>query len=202
LAVGPLQVNCYIIFDDLSREAVVIDPGDEAERIIGLLKDLDLSVRHIVCTHGHFDHVGAVAELREATEAALAVHREEVATFFSSAEMAGFWGFEIGPLPEPERLLSEGDTIQAGNISLQVIHTPGHSPGGLCLLGDGVLVSGDTLFAGSVGRTDFPGGAQDRLIESFRRLMAFPEETRVLPGHGPETTIGRERRENLFSGLL
>ncbi|NTU43687.1 MAG: MBL fold metallo-hydrolase [Nitrospirales bacterium] len=200
IVVGPLQVNCFIIADRETGDALVIDPGDEPERILDQVKGL--SVRQVVCTHGHFDHVGAVAEISEATGAQISLHAAELETYRSASDMAALWGFEVNPMPEPGILLAEGDTLQAGSISLRVIHTPGHSPGGICLLGEGIAVTGDTLFAGSVGRTDFPGGDQGRLVESFRRLMALPEETRVLPGHGPETTIGRERRDNLFSGLL
>lgn len=199
IAVGPLQANCVILADDSSMKAVVIDPGDEPERISGIIRDRGFSVGMIVCTHGHFDHIGAAGDIRKETGARIALHRDELEIYRGSKDMAAFWGYELEPPPEPDILLSEGDTILAGNLNLSVLHTPGHSPGGICLYGGNIVITGDTLFKGSVGRSDFYGGDMEKLKQSFRRLMALPEETGVLPGHGPSTTIGCEKRDNMFA---
>ncbi len=199
VTVGPLEVNCYVLHDTGSREAIVVDPGDEPERILDLLKPDGLRVTHIVCTHTHFDHVGAIPELKEATKARIVIHESESEIYEAARDMAAFWGYDVDPLPPPDAFVSEGDEIKAGGLVFRILHTPGHSPGGICLYGNGVVVTGDTLFAGSVGRTDFPGGDVNLLKESFRRLISLPEDTMVLPGHGPRSTIGREKRENFFS---
>jgi hydroxyacylglutathione hydrolase len=198
LAVGPLETNCYIVSDEATREALIIDPGDEPDRIVDFAEGL--KVRYIVLTHAHFDHAGAVPELKEATGALIALHPGERAAYFHVSEQAALWGFDAGAMPEPDVILAEGDEIKFGNASLRVLHTPGHSAGGICLLGEGAVFTGDTLFMGSVGRTDFTGGSPEQLRDSFRRLMGLPPETMVLPGHGPATTIGRERTGNILSG--
>jgi glyoxylase-like metal-dependent hydrolase (beta-lactamase superfamily II) len=197
IAVGQLEANCYIIADEETQKAIIVDPGDEPDTILEQAEGLD--VQYIVLTHAHFDHVGAVAEIKEATGAAIALHEADRQTYEDVKEHAAFWGFMLEPPPPPDVLLKEGDEIQAGNMGFVVIHTPGHSPGSICLYTDGVVLTGDTLFAGSVGRTDFPGGDIGLLRESFRRLMGLPEETAVMSGHGPASTIGREREENMFS---
>lgn len=199
IVVGPLQVNCFIIGDEVSKEAIVIDPGDEPDMIMDIIKRNSLSVKYILCTHGHFDHVGAVSDIKRETGAKILTHEDELVIYNAAKDMAAFWGYEIDPLPEPDEFVKDGDTINIGNLSFRIIHTPGHSPGGICLYGNGILVTGDTLFEGSVGRTDFYGGDMGKLKESFKRLMSLPEETKVLPGHGGETNIGREKKENMFS---
>jgi len=200
--VGPLDVNCYIISHEGNKEAIIIDPGDEPDRIIEYIREKELSVKKIVYTHTHFDHVGALPELKEATGAELMMHKEEFPIYDAARDMAAFWGYQIDPLPKPDVLLSEGDHVTIGDLSFQVLHTPGHSPGSICLYGEGILITGDTLFAGSVGRTDLEGGSLENLKTSFKRLMALPEGTHVLPGHGPESTIGEEKRFNFFLGEL
>lgn len=200
IEVGMLQVNCYVIADRAAGKAIVVDPGDEPDRIIDIIKDNSLEVEYIVCTHGHFDHVGAVSELKKNTGAKVVIHRDELAIYRAALDMAAFWGHEIDPLPEPDMLVREGDKIKAGDLSFEVFHTPGHSPGGICLYSGDIVVTGDTLFAGSVGRTDFTGGDAGLLKKSFRRLMALPENTKVLAGHGGSTTIGKEKKENMFAG--
>lgn len=194
---GPLEANCYIVLDEDTKKAMVVDPGDEPDRIEELTRDLD--VLYIVLSHAHFDHVGAVAEMREATGARVALHEKEVEVYDTAKDQASFWGYDMDPLPEPDLTLKDGQELRVGGMSFRVLHTPGHSPGGICLYGEGVVFTGDTLFAGSVGRTDFPGGDMGQLRASFRRLMELPGETRVLAGHGPPSTIKRERAENLFS---
>jgi hydroxyacylglutathione hydrolase len=192
---GPLEANCYVVIDEASNKAMVVDPADEPDRIEELTRGLE--VLYIVLSHAHFDHVGAVAEIKQATGAA--VHEGELEVYESVKDQAFLWGYEMDPLPEPDLTLKEGDELRVGALSFRVLHTPGHSPGGICLYGEGVVFTGDTLFAGSVGRADLPGGNPEQLKASFRRLMGLPEATRVLSGHGPSTTVGRERSENPFS---
>lgn len=199
LTVGPLQANCFILYDTDTKETIVVDPGDEPDRIIDFINDRKLKVKYILCTHAHFDHVGAVPELKEHTGALLLIHEEELEIYNAAKDMAAFFGYDISELPPPDRTLKEGDELRIGRKSFTILHTPGHSPGGICLFGNGLVVTGDTLFAGSVGRTDFHGGSLSKLRESFQRLMSLPEDTVVLPGHGPTSTIGRERRENFFN---
>ncbi len=198
LVVGPLEVNCYIIGNEKGN-AIVIDPGDEPDRIIEVIKNNGLIIDYIICTHGHFDHVGAVPDLKNATGAKVLIHKDELEIYQAARDMAAFWGYEVEDLPDPDIFVSEGHNIKAGDLNFMVLHTPGHSPGGICLYGEGLVLTGDTLFAGSVGRTDFYGGDMNQLKNSFNRLMALPEETKVLPGHGPESTIGEEKRENPFA---
>lgn len=223
LVVGNLESNCHIIGDEDSGEAMIVDPGDEPDRIIDAIGERRLKPVYVVCTHGHFDHVGAVSDMKSETGAKVVLHRDELGVYRAATDMAAFWGFKLsfatsfhwpagysqemraswGPgdhaLPYPDLFVAEGDQLALGDLSFTVLHTPGHSPGGICLYGHGVVVTGDTLFAGSVGRTDFEGGSMVKLKQSFRRLMGLPEETAVLSGHGPRTTIGQERRHNMFA---
>lgn len=202
LAVGPLEANCFLIGEEDSRKAMLIDPGDEPDRIMDRVRADNLSLEYIVCTHAHFDHVGAVPDIKGETGAKIIIHRDELEIYQGARDMAAFWGYDIDPLPEPDLLVEEGEEIRLGALSFRVLHTPGHSPGGICLFGEGVVVTGDTLFAGAVGRTDFHGGDLNKLKESFQRLLSLPPETEVLAGHGPNSTIGRERSENFFMKLF
>jgi len=197
--VGPLECNCYLIVDEHSKEALVIDPGDEPDRIIDFIHENSLHIKHIVCTHAHFDHVGALSDIKQETGASIIIHQEEQEIYRNTREQAVLWGFEVDDLPEPDMFVSEGSELEIGGLRFKILHTPGHSPGGICLFGEGVLITGDTLFAGSVGRTDLFGGKLDTLKDSFKRLMSLPDQTEILPGHGPETTIGKEKKENFFS---
>ena len=198
LIVGPLDENTYIVSDEKTGEAIIIDPGDEPDRIMDVVKKDNLRVKAIVCTHAHFDHIGAIGDIKKATGAEVLVHGDDLDIFRAARDHAIFWGFEIDDLPEPDGLLNEGDVIRVGGLEFKVLHTPGHSPGSISIYGEGVVFTGDTIFQGSVGRTDLPGGSLGRLKESFSRLLKLPEDTRVLSGHGPETTIGREKVENFF----
>jgi len=183
LAVGPYQSNCYILGHEDTHAGVVIDPGDEVLRIAREISRLNLTIQHILITHGHIDHVGGAAELKSITGAPVWIH----------------------PLDEPglgfkaEGRLTEGVILTLGRFNLKVLHTPGHSPGGVCLYAPGAVFTGDTLFAGSVGRTDFPGGSHRQLIQGvLQKIFPLGDDIRVYPGHGPRTTIGRERLHNPF----
>jgi glyoxylase-like metal-dependent hydrolase (beta-lactamase superfamily II) len=202
LSVGPLQVNCYLVACPETLDAVVIDPGDEAERILQTVKDAGFNVRTIINTHGHFDHVGANRAMVAATGAELLIHEDDIPLLSNAQQHAEAFGLSAVLSPEPTRSLSEGSHITVGSLDFVAYHVPGHSPGSVCLhCGDHLFV-GDVLFAGSVGRTDLPGGDHDALIEGIReKLMTLPDETIVHPGHGPETTIGREKKHNPFVGL-
>jgi glyoxylase-like metal-dependent hydrolase (beta-lactamase superfamily II) len=199
LIVGPLQVNCFILADEKTGDAVVIDPGDDAREILKVIADKGFRVRYVVNTHGHFDHVGANRALKEATGAELLIHEADAPLMTSAAEHSLTFGIRSVSSPPADRYVRHGDVITAGEVALTVLHTPGHSPGGICLQEQGMVFTGDALFAGSIGRTDLPGGSLMTLIHSIKTsLMTLPDETKVFPGHGPVSTIGDERRENPF----
>lgn len=201
MSVGPLQVNCFIVTCRKTKEAMVIDPGEEGERILHVAEKQDLKIRKVVNTHGHFDHIGANLHIVEKTGAELLIHADDLPLLQNARSHAEVYGLSVAASPEPDRLLGQGDTFQVGELSFRVFHVPGHSPGGICLLTEGHLFVGDVLFSGSIGRTDLPGGDFDSLVEGVReRLFALPDETIVHPGHGPDTTIGRERQINPFVG--
>lgn len=198
LAVGPIQANCYILGCEQTKEAVVIDPGDEAKRILSDLQKQALQLKTIINTHGHFDHVGANKALKDLTGAPVLIHRSDAPMLSHLSASAGMWGMRAKDSPA-DQFIKDGDRISFGQITLEVIHTPGHSPGGISLYTPKVLFVGDTLFAGSIGRTDFPGGDYDLLISCVRnRLFVLGDEVKVYPGHGPDTTIGYERKYNPF----
>jgi glyoxylase-like metal-dependent hydrolase (beta-lactamase superfamily II) len=202
--VGLLQCNCSVIGDPVTKDAIVVDPGDDVEQVLGVLRELGLTCRTIVNTHTHLDHVGANHELKQRTGARLMLHEADLPLYDHLKTQAQWMG---GMLPTPVRAavdehIHQGDRVSAGGIVAEVLHTPGHTPGSVCFHVDGeapLLFSGDTLFAGSIGRTDLWGGDFDQELDSIRRrLLALDDRTRVIPGHGPETTIGRERRQNPF----
>jgi len=199
LVVGPLGVNCYIVGDDKTREAIIVDPGGNARDIFDTLRREQLEPVAIVNTHAHFDHLIALTELREKTGVPFCLHVDEVKVLANTQLGAGFFGFAM-PQPKPaDRLLRDGDLVQFGASALKVLHTPGHSPGGICLLGDKFVIAGDTLFQSGIGRTDLPGGDYATLMASLRdKLLTLPDDTLVYPGHGEATTIGEERRLNPF----
>jgi len=204
LTVGPIMANCFIVGCEETREAAVIDPGDEPDRILQAAAESGLRIGCIINTHGHFDHTGGNHRLKTATGAPLCIHPLDAPMLDRLAASAAAWGLSAQDSPPPDRTVDAGDTIGVGSLRLEVIHTPGHTPGGISLYTDAVVFVGDTLFAGSIGRTDFPGGDYETLISSIRsKLFVLDDQVRVLCGHGPETRIGREkqRRFNPFVGF-
>jgi len=200
LIVSPFQANCYLIGCEETRQGAVIDPGDEAPRILRAIERLGLDIRHVLLTHAHIDHIGAAAEVARVTGAPLALHRSDLPLLKAGGGGALF-GLPTPPYKEPDMWLEEGDEIGVGNYTLRVLFTPGHSPGHVTFYAPqaGVLFDGDVLFAGSIGRTDLPGGSFETLMASIaHKLMTLPDETVVYSGHGPATTIGRERVSNPF----
>lgn len=201
LVVGPLMANCFIFGCKKTREAVVIDPGGDADKILLSLADSELEVKYIINTHGHFDHVCGNGKMKDATGADILIHPLDAPMLGMLSSNAAVFGISVENSPPCDQTIEEGETISFGNISLKVIHTPGHTPGGISLYTDGIVFVGDTLFAGSIGRTDFPGGDYDTLISSIKtKLFDMEDDMRVLSGHGPETSIGSEKRFNPFVG--
>ena len=201
MTVGPIQANCYILGCEDTREAVVIDPGAEADRILMALAKMEGVLKYIINTHGHFDHVSANRRLKDATGAKLLIHPLDAPMLSHLAASAAAWGLRAEDSPQPDQTLDEGDTVRFGHITLKVLHTPGHTPGGISLYTDNCVFVGDTLFAGSVGRTDFPGGDAATLKASIQqKLFALGDDVTVYPGHMGTTTIGAERRHNPFVG--
>lgn len=199
LVVGPIMANCYILGCEETKEAAVIDPGDETGRILMTLAESKLKVKYIIDTHGHFDHVGGNKKMKEATGAEILIHPLDAPMLEGLAASAANWGLSADNSPPPDRTVEEGDTISFGKITLKVLHTPGHTPGGISLYTDNYVFVGDTLFQGSIGRTDFPGGDYDTLISAVKnKLFVLDDNVQVLSGHGPETSIGREKRSNPF----
>lgn len=204
VVVGPLEVNCWVVDDAAGGPIVVIDPGDDAATVLDTINGWPVAA--IVLTHCHFDHLGAAAHLVEATSAPLVVHADDADHVSTPVGTGGaLFGFEHAVAPPPDRVVVQGDAIEAGELVFSVIHTPGHTPGGMCMLVEEPqsarlhLFSGDTLFAGSVGRSDFPRGDGRALARSIaEKLSGLSPETIVHPGHGPDTTIERERRVNPF----
>jgi hydroxyacylglutathione hydrolase len=177
---------------------MIIDPGADAREILRVVDELGLKIKVIALTHSHMDHVGALREVKEATGAEIAIHTDE-AKFLQRQPQRGMFNPFSQPIPSPDRLVKEGDTIDIGNLHFRVLHTPGHTPGGMCLLEEGIVFCGDTLFNFGIGRADFPGASYDQEIESIRtKLMTLPDDTVVCPGHGPDTKIGVERGFNPF----
>ena len=198
LVLGQLATNCYIAGCESTRKGMVVDPADEAGQILKVVKELGLEIKVIVLTHGHPDHIAALKKVKEATGAEIAIHTDD-AEYLQHQYLGFAFGLVYETPPPSDRLLKEAAKINIGELNFQVIHTPGHSPGGICLLGHGVLFSGDTLFNQGIGRYDLPGGDYSQLMTSIQtRLMVLPDETMVYAGHGPDTTIGFERQGNPF----
>ena len=201
LAVGPLQCNCSIIGDEATREAMVIDPGDDIEDVLALIAKHNLKVRQIVITHAHIDHVGGAMKLRAATGAPILLNQNDYELLKMLDVQATWIGMPSPGKVDIDQSIAQADTVKAGSLVADVIHTPGHTEGSVCLYfpAEQKLIAGDTLFAGSIGRTDLPGGNSMQIIDSIEsQLMLLSDETKVLPGHGPATTIGTERNSNPF----
>jgi len=205
IPVGFMAVFCYLIWCDRTKEGLVIDPAGDEERIFDRIGEKNLTLKYIINTHGHSDHTCGNARMKELTGAEILIHELDEVMLSSQMGrmMSRQWGFT--PSPPADRTVKEGDHIIAGDVDLEVIHTPGHSPGGICLLGDGNVFTGDTLFVGAIGRTDLPGASTSQFMQSLKeRLMALPEETIVWPGHDygyrPSSTIGIEKETNPWLG--
>ncbi|MFC2169152.1 MBL fold metallo-hydrolase [Acidobacteriota bacterium] len=199
LIVGSLETNCYLVYCQDTLESAIVDPGAEPQKIFNLLEEKKLNPVLIINTHGHVDHVGANKDMKEKFDIPLCIHSSD-SSMLNHVLQSGL-SFFLGskPSPKPDRFFTEGEEIKIGTQSLKVLHTPGHSPGSVCLLGSGFILSGDLLFCGGVGRTDLPGGSWTELENSIKsRIFTLPEETIVLPGHGPSTSVGVEKSTNPF----
>jgi hydroxyacylglutathione hydrolase len=201
LPVGPLQCNCSIIGDETSREAMVIDPGDDIADVLAIIQKHNLTVKQIVITHAHIDHVGGAMKVRAATGAPILLNHNDY-TLLKMLDLQADWvGMQSPGKVEIDHSLNEQDTVKAGSLIANVMHTPGHTEGSICLYfpAEKKLIAGDTLFAGSIGRTDLPGGSFENIMRSLHdKLLSLPDETAVVPGHGPLTSIGVERESNPF----
>ena len=201
LPVGPLQCNCSIIGDETTREAMVIDPGDEIEDILALVREHNLQVKQIIITHAHIDHVGGAMKLRAATGAPILLNQNDYALLEMLDVQAVWIGVPAPGKVDIDQSITTGETVSAGSHTAQILHTPGHTEGSICLYfePEKKLIAGDTLFAGSIGRTDLPGGDTQKIMRSLHStVLALPDDTVVIPGHGELTTIGDERKSNPF----
>jgi hydroxyacylglutathione hydrolase len=200
VVVGLFQENCYVVGSRRSGEAICVDPGDEPDEILALARDMGVRIARIACSHAHLDHIMAVGAIKEATGATFLLHAADLGLAEQLPRQARAWlGADAPPAPAPDFLVADGDDVEIPGVGLRVLHTPGHTQGSISLYGAGMLFSGDTLFRGSIGRTDLPGGDFRQLLRSITdRLLALPDETIVLPGHMQQTTIGAERAANPF----
>lgn len=196
--VGLLEENCWLVVDDVAREAVLVDPGDEADRLLAAVAASGATLTAIWLTHAHFDHLGAVAAIKRVHDVPVYLHPLDLPLHTFAAQSAERWGLSIEQPPPPERELADGDRMRVGALEFTVMHAPGHAPGHVVFHGHGVALSGDCLFAGSIGRSDLPFCNPAHLAASLERIAALPPETVVHPGHGPLTTIGVERETNPF----
>jgi glyoxylase-like metal-dependent hydrolase (beta-lactamase superfamily II) len=220
IPVGALGTNCYLVWDEGTKEGVVVDPGDNADRILSRIRERDLTITAIIATHCHFDHIGAVTPLQDTlpgtaqgspgastdasgTKVPFMIHREEISRIDEAVTAAARWGFRIPRPSDPDRFIADGDVVRVGGEILAVLHTPGHSAGGVSFLHEGseppIVIVGDTLFQGSIGRTDFRQGSMSVLDRSIKeKLYVLPDDTIAYTGHGPSTTIGKEKKYNPF----
>lgn len=208
ITVGPFQENCYVVGDEESGEGALIDPGDEASRIALTVEQTEVEISQIILTHAHIDHIGAVAQLAKEYACPVLIHAEAEPMLKQAPTQAMMMGLKFGKVPTVDRYIEDEEVVEVGSLKLKALYTPGHAPGHLSFYieDEGLVISGDALFAGSVGRVDLPGGNMEVLMNSItERLVTLPDETRVYPGHGPETTIGNEKEYNPFltgGGLL
>ena len=199
IVVGDLSVNCFIIACEETKKGIVIDPGDNIDGILSIVKEHDIDVIEIVATHGHFDHIGRVTTLKEKTGAPFAIHQADMFMVEGLVEIASFLSIDTDPSPEVDRFIDEGDTITFGNETLNILHVPGHAPGNVAFTWPGHAIVGDTVFAGSIGRTDLEGADPQVLMDTIRtKILTLPDNTILHPGHGPDTTVAREKRTNPF----
>src|SRR6266478_2042933 len=201
LPVGPLRCNCSVIGDEATHEGMVIDPGDDISKIVALLQQHKLRVKQIVITHAHIDHVGGAMKLRAVTGAPILLNENDYALLKMLDLQAAWLGMALPDAVEIDQSLAQGDSVRTGSLVATVLHTPGHTEGSICLYfpAEKKLIAGDTLFAGSIGRTDLPGGSMEKIMRSlYTQVLVLPDETEVVPGHGPVTTIGEERETNPF----
>jgi glyoxylase-like metal-dependent hydrolase (beta-lactamase superfamily II) len=199
--VGPLGVNCYVLGCPTTREGVVVDPGGDVSRIAEIVKRHGLRIRTIINTHGHFDHVGGNRQAVADFAAPLMIHQADAVMFDRVSDVARMYGMQGENSPPADAFLTDGQEISFGNHTIKVLHTPGHTKGGCCLylMAENMVITGDTLFADSIGRTDLPGGSHEELLQSIRaKLFTLPEDVSAYPGHGPKTTIGHEKRHNPY----
>jgi len=191
--------NCYIVWDEKVKQGAIIDPGDDADNILKVVKELGVEIKYILATHGHFDHVGGVASLRQNLNAEFLAHEKDFFFIEDGKNAANRWNVDIEQPPKPDRFIEDGEKIKVGGFELEVLHTPGHSPGGISFLNDRMVFCGDTLFQGNIGRTDFRQGSFEELANSIKtKLYTLPDDTICYTGHGPVTTIGDEKRFNAF----
>ncbi len=198
LTVGPFQENTYLVADDASRDAVLVDPGDEGARLIAAVEQGGFTLRAIWITHAHVDHVGAVAAVKDRFGVPVSLHPADRPLYDRVVAQGLRYGIQMDPPPPPDHDFAEGDVLTLGALSFRVMHVPGHAPGHVAFVGDGAVFGGDCLFAGSIGRTDLPLSDPEALVRSLARFAALPAATILYPGHGPATTIGEENRSNPF----
>jgi hydroxyacylglutathione hydrolase len=201
LVTGMFQGNCYIVGCENTHKGMIIDPGDEGRHILDTVKRLELEIETIVCTHTHIDHVAALGAVQEETGASIAMHREAFQSYHGQSALTRLLlgGRGGGPMPEPDTFLEDGDKLSIGELQFETLFCPGHADGHICLYGEGVVFTGDALFQGGIGRFDLPGGDGKLLLQSIRdKLLTLPDETVVLAGHGPTSTIGQEKKHNPF----
>lgn len=198
LTVGPLEENCWLLADPVSGKAVLVDPGDESERLLAAVDAMGCTLEAIWLTHAHFDHVGALAPVLRARPVPVRLHPLDLPLYANAATSAARWGIQVETPTGPTEALAEGDTVTLGEYEFEVWHVPGHAPGHVAFIGHGLCISGDLLFAGSIGRTDLPWCDPKAMLASLMRVTTLDDGTRVLPGHGVTTTIGQERLSNPF----
>ncbi|MFB0527012.1 MAG: MBL fold metallo-hydrolase [bacterium] len=196
--VGPMEANCYILYNPDKREGLIIDPGAEGSRLIRFIKQEKISINYIINTHGHPDHIGANRKIKEYTNAPILIHQYDAPMLTKSESVLTLIFPEESSSPPADTFIKDGDLIECAGMKLKVLHTPGHTPGGISLLLDDTIFTGDTLFSGSVGRFDLPGGSEEVLLSSIKKILSLDENLIIYPGHGPSTTVGQELHSNPF----